>query len=179
MTSEQLTTDEVTEQAVDLDARLRNARATEERLVAVLKERTGKVRDILEVEREIARTREEIERMDAERENLMRRVEMATIELTLVEEFKAQLQPAPVGTGTKLRNAFVEGYENFAATILGFVFFFARNGLSLLFWGGLMWLSGRLAWRLAMRRLRPRPNNPAASRGVVPIPPRCVIISRP
>lgn len=155
VTSEQLTTDEVTEQAVDLEARLRNARATEDRLVAVLKERTGKVRDILEVEREIARTREEIERMDAQRENLMRRVEMATIELTLLEEFKAQLQPAPVGTGTRLRNAFVEGYENFAATILSFVFFFARHGLNLLFWSGLLWLSGRLAWRLAMRRLRP------------------------
>ncbi|MGH9863709.1 MAG: DUF4349 domain-containing protein, partial [Candidatus Acidiferrales bacterium] len=155
VTSEQLTTEEVTEQVVDLEARLRNARTTEERLVAVLKERTGKVRDILEVEREIARTREEIERMDAQRENLLRRVEMATVELTLVEEFKAQLQPAPVGTGTRLRNAFVEGYENFAATILGFVFFFARNGLNLVFWSLLVWLSARLVWRLALRRLRP------------------------
>lgn len=155
VTREQLATEEVTAQVVDLEARLRNARATEERLIAVLKERTGKVRDILEVEREIASTREDIERMEAHRQNLMRRVELATVEVTLLEEFQAQLQPAPVGTGTRLRNAFVEGYENFAATVLGFVFFFARNGLSLLFWGCLLWLSGRMVKRTVWRRLRP------------------------
>lgn len=145
--NEQLTSEELTEQIVDLGARLRNARATEQRLIAVLNERTGKVRDILEVEREIARTRQEIERMEAHRQSLLHRVELATIHATLVEEFKAQLEPAPVGTGTQLHNAFVEGYEGFVDTLLGFVFFFARYGLSLLFWSALLWLS----WR-AMRR---------------------------
>ena len=43
--------EEVTQQYVDLVARLKNARATEQRLVQVLQQRTGKVRDVLEVER--------------------------------------------------------------------------------------------------------------------------------
>lgn len=150
--SENLSTEEVTEQVVDLDARLRNARATEERLVALLKERTGKVRDVLEVEREISGTREDIERMDARRQYLMRRVTLSTLTVTLVEEFKAQLQPAPAGTATRLRNAFVEGYENFAATLLGLIFFFARHGLTLFFWTGLFWTTGRLCLRLLSRR---------------------------
>jgi hypothetical protein len=55
---EHLNSEEVTEQVVDFEARLHNARATEQRLIEVLNKRTGKVRDILEVEQEIARTRE-------------------------------------------------------------------------------------------------------------------------
>jgi uncharacterized protein YhaN len=147
---EHLSTEEVTEQVVDLEARLKNARATEQRLIAVLQDRTGKVKDILEVEREIARTREEIERMEAQRQNLIRRVEMATVTLTLAEEFKAQLDPTPVGTGTQLWNALVDGYESFVGTILALVFFVARYGLTLLFWGGLGWLT----WRILRGRLK-------------------------
>ena len=118
--NEQLSSEEVTDQVVDLDARLRNARATEQRLIRVLDERTGKVADVLEVEHEIARARQEIERMDAQRQNLLQRAQMATVQVTLAEEFKAQLQPAPAGTATRLRNAFVEGYENFAARCLDY-----------------------------------------------------------
>ncbi|MFQ5777290.1 MAG: DUF4349 domain-containing protein [Terriglobia bacterium] len=156
--SEELSTEEVTDQVVDLEARLGNARATEQRLIAVLQQRTGKVGDILQVEREIARTRQEIERMEARRENLRNRVELATLTLTLVEEYQAELQPAPVGTGTRLRNAFVEGYQNFVATLLGFVFFFARYGLNLLFWVGLLWLMWRALRRPLLRRIAPREN---------------------
>ncbi len=149
--NEQLSTEELTDQVVDLEARLANARVTEQRLVTVLKERTGKVRDILAVEREIARTREEIERMEAHRQNLLNRVALATVQVTLLEEYKAQLEPAPVGTATRLRNAFVEGYQRFAGMLLGFVFFLARYGLVLLFWIALVWLTGRAL----VRRVRP------------------------
>ena len=151
--NEQISSEEVAEQVVDLEARLRNARATEQRLIAVLNERTGKVRDILEVEREIGRTRQQIERMDAQRQNLLRRAEMATVQVTLLEEFQAKLEPAPVGTATRLRNAFVQGYESFVGTLLGFVFFFARYGLNLLFWFGLLWLTWRVLRRTLVRRL--------------------------
>jgi len=146
--NEQLSTDEVTEQVVDLEARLRNSRATEQRLIAVLNERTGKVRDILEVEREIARTRQEIERMEAQRQNLMHRVELATVQVSLIEEYKAPLAPAPVGTATRLRNAFVAGWDDFAGMFIGLVFFFARRGLILLFWLVVLYA----LWR----RLKPR-----------------------
>ena len=125
---------------------------TEQRLIAVLTDRTGKVKDILEVEREIARTREEIERMEAQRQNLMRRVELASVNITLSEEFKAQLETTPIGTGTRLWNAMVNGYESFTGTLLGIVLFFARYGLSLAFWLGLVWVGYRLA-RPRVKRL--------------------------
>ncbi len=146
--NEQLSTDEVTEQVVDLEARIRNSRNTEQRLIAVLNDRTGKVRDILEVEREIARTREEIERMDAQRLNLMNRVQLATVQVALLEEFKAQLQPTPIGAWTRLNNAFVDGYEDFVGMFVDLALFFARHGLSLLFWFVIFYL----LWR----RVKPR-----------------------
>lgn len=156
VTLEKLSTEEVTDQVVDLEARLRNSRATEQRLIEVLRSRTGKVADILEVEREISRTRQEIERMEAQRKNLLQRVEMATIQVRLTEEFKAELMPAPVGTWTHLRNALVDGYGNFLASFLGLVVFLARYGLTLLFWGGLgwlVWLGVRPSLRRAGRNL--------------------------
>ena len=147
---DQLSTEEVTEQVVDLEARLKNARSTEQRLIDVLNNRTGKVGDILQVEQEISRTRENIERMEAQRQNLMKRVEMATVNITLAEEFKAQLETTPIGTGTRLWNTLVDGYDSFVGTILGIVFFFARYGLNLIFWGGVCWMG----WRLARPRVK-------------------------
>ena len=153
---EHLNSEEVTEQVVDLEARLHNARATEQRLIEVLSNRTGKVSDILQVEQEIARTREQIERMEAQRQNLMKRVEMATVNLTLAEEFKAQLEPTPVGTGRQLWNALVDGYGNFAGSILGIALFLARYGLSLILWGGICWLTWRAVRRPVKRMLDSR-----------------------
>jgi len=152
VTYEQQSGEEVTAQYVDLQARLKNARTTEERLVRVLAERTGKVRDILEVEREIARVRQEIERMEAQRKHLENRVAQATLSMALVEEFEAKLAPTPVGTGTQLKNALVEGIQNFVGMLVSVALFFARYGLNLLFWGGLGWLG----WRAIWLRLRPR-----------------------
>lgn len=152
---EHLNSEEVTEQVVDLEARLKNARSTEQRLIDVLNNRTGKVGDILQVEQEIARTREQIERMEAQRQNLLKRVEMANLTLTLVEESKAELQPAPVGTLRQLWNALVEGWENFSQSILGIVFFLARYGLSLILWGGIGWGIWRLVGGPLVKLARP------------------------
>ena len=66
--------DDVSEQVVDLDARLSNARNTERRLTELLRTRTGTVAGVLEVEREIARVRDVIERTEADRTNLGRRI---------------------------------------------------------------------------------------------------------
>ncbi len=154
VTREDLSTEEVTDQVVDLEARLRNSRATEQRLIEVLKNRTGKVGDVLEVEREISRTRQEIERMEAQRQNLLQRVELATIKVTLDEQFKAELMPAPVGTLIRLRNALVDGYDNFLESFLGLVLFFARYGLAMAFWAVLGWLTWRGVRRSVLKAIR-------------------------
>ncbi len=78
---------------------------------------------------------------------------MATITLILTEEFKAQLQPAPVGMMKQPCNGLVDGYDNFTGSILGIAFFLARYGLTLILWGGICWLTWRGVRRLFRRIL--------------------------
>ena len=72
--NESQTGEEVSQQHMDLVARLKTARETEARFQAILQQRTGKVSDVLEVEQNIARLREEIEAMEAEQKGLEHRV---------------------------------------------------------------------------------------------------------
>lgn len=140
--------DDVTDQMVDLDARITNARATEKRLGEILQNRTGRLSDVLEVERELARVRLDIERLDAEKTNLARRVSYATIDLTITEERKTA--ESPLTLGTRIRLAALDGLENVQNTVLGLLLFALRAGPSLAFWGVLVtvcWLGGRRAFR--------------------------------
>src|SRR6185503_3230923 len=92
---------EVTDEIVDLDARLASARATEKRLTELLANRTGKLSDVLEVEREITRVRLDIERLVAEKTNMGRRVSYSTIDLLVAEERKATLDAGPLALTTR------------------------------------------------------------------------------
>ena len=144
---------EVTQQHADLVARLKNSRETEQRLQAILAQRTGKIRDVLEVEREIARVRGEIEQMEAEQSNLEHRVEFATVNLQLTEEYKAQLVSPSPSVSTRVHNALVVGYQKAAETILGFVLFFAEFGPTLVVWLAIIALPVVFLWRRYRRSL--------------------------
>ncbi|MGQ0646338.1 MAG: DUF4349 domain-containing protein [Gemmatimonadaceae bacterium] len=80
------TAEDVGEEFVDLTARMSNARRLEERLVTLLTTRTGKLEDVLAVERELARVREEIERFEGRLRFLRARVSMSTLSVTVHEE---------------------------------------------------------------------------------------------
>jgi hypothetical protein len=139
--------EEVTQQHADLVARLKNSRETEQRLQAILTQRTGKISDVLEVEQEIARVRGEIEQMEAEQKNLEHRVDFATIELKLSEEYKAKLDSPAPAISTLIHNAAVNGYRNLADTLLSIVLFFAEYGPVLAFWLLLFFIPALLVWR--------------------------------
>jgi hypothetical protein len=126
--------EEVTQQHADLVARLKNSRETETRLQDVLRNRTGKISDILAVEQEIARVRGEIEQMEAEQKSLEHRVDFATVDLKLSEEYKAHLDSPSPSVATRFHNAFVAGYRSAAETIIGILLFFAEHGPTLLIW---------------------------------------------
>lgn len=145
--------EEVTQQHADLVARLKNSRETEQRLQAILTERTGKISDVLQVEREIARVRGEIEEMEAEQTTLEHRVEFATVNLNLSEEYKAQLVSPTPSVSTRMHNALVAGYQNASETILGFLLFFAEFGPTLVIWLAIVALPALLLWRRYRRSL--------------------------
>lgn len=139
--------EEVTKDYTDLLARLKNSRATEQRLVEVLRNNTGKVKDILEVEEEIARVRGQIEQMEADQRTLETRVDYAMVHLSIAEDFRASLQVAPPSTSTRLHNAVVEGYHDVAESLIGFVVWLLAIGPTLLIWGSLLFFPARWAWK--------------------------------
>ena len=77
--------EDVGEEYVDLGARAANARRVEARLVEMLASRTGRLSDVLTVEQELARVRQEIERHDARLRWLERRASLSSFNITLHE----------------------------------------------------------------------------------------------
>ena len=147
--------DEVSDQYVDLQARLKSARATEARLIELLGTRTGKLEDVLEAERELARIRGEIESMQGQAATLVHRVNYATVQVNLNEEYRQVLGSGQVSTGTKIRNAAVEGLTNVEQGAVALVVFLFTVGPSLLFGLAIFLLPAWFLWkRLRIRAQR-------------------------
>jgi hypothetical protein len=81
-----LGTEDVTKAYLDTDARLKNARVMEQRLIDMLKTKTGKVSDLLQVEKELGRVREHIEKMQGELKYWDSQVQLATVTVSLAEK---------------------------------------------------------------------------------------------
>jgi hypothetical protein len=81
-----LGSEDVTKAYFDTDARLKNAHVMEQRLIDMLKTKTGKVSDLLQVEKELGRVREEIEKMQGELKYWDSQVQFATVTISLAEK---------------------------------------------------------------------------------------------
>jgi hypothetical protein len=143
------TTEEVTAEYVDLQARLKAAKAAEQRLVELLGNRTGKLSDVLEVERELTRVRSEIESMQGQANVILHQVNYATVKIELSEEYHETLR-SDSSVWHKLRNAAVSGFRNLEESIVGALVFLLDAGLSILFWGAVIFGA---AW-LVRRKIR-------------------------
>jgi len=77
-------TEDVTDQVVDLQARLENLRAERERL-RTLYERANDTEDVLAVERRLSEVQTEIERTEARLQNLQRQVAYSTVTVEMTE----------------------------------------------------------------------------------------------
>jgi hypothetical protein len=85
----QVTAEDVTEEFVDSQARLRNLQASEERLLAHLRQ-TGRLPDILLVENALTRVRGEIEQLEGRLRYLAHRIAYSTLAVTLSEAARPQ-----------------------------------------------------------------------------------------
>jgi hypothetical protein len=81
-----LTTEDVTKAYFDTESRLKNARMMEQRLIEILKTKSKDVADLLEVEKELGRVREQIETMQGELKFMDSQVSFATVTITLAEK---------------------------------------------------------------------------------------------
>jgi hypothetical protein len=109
--------EDVGEEYVDLGARAANARRVEARLVEMLASRTGKLSDVLTVEQELARVRQEIERHDARLRWLERRASLSSFTLTLHE----QLALIDRTTNGPIAEAFAVAWRRLLGVIAWFI----------------------------------------------------------
>lgn len=116
--SVQVQAEDVGEEYVDLSARTANARRLEERLLGLLATRTGKLEDVLAVERELARVRQEIDTQEGRLRYLRSRVAVSTLNVTLHE-------PRPVvgayPGSSPIANAFRDAWRNFIGFMAGLI----------------------------------------------------------
>ena len=103
---------------MDVTARVTNARRLEERLITLLSTRTGKLDDVLHVERELARVREEIERYEGRLRYLGSRVATSTLTVTVHE-------PAPIignaPGANPISRALRRAWQNFVGLIAALI----------------------------------------------------------
>lgn len=92
--SESVKGEDVTEQYIDLEARLRNLKAEEEWLVNTM-EKAKNVQELMMIERELWRVRGEIERIEGQLKYLERRVEYSTISVSIVQP-PEEPKPKPI-----------------------------------------------------------------------------------
>src|SRR5262249_22741040 len=84
--SQKLNAEDVSKQYTDTESRLKAARAMEERLLAIIKEGKGQIKDLLAAEKELGEWRTKIEQFVGEMKYYDNLVSMATLNLTLYEK---------------------------------------------------------------------------------------------
>jgi hypothetical protein len=111
------TSEDVGEEFVDLTARVENARRLEQRLIQLLANRTARLADVLAVERELARVREEIERVEGRLRYLRTRAATSTLTVLVHED-----EPILGRAGDNpIVAAFKEAWRNFVRFIAGLI----------------------------------------------------------
>ena len=90
--SKDLGSEDVSERFIDLEARLKSSLREEESLLSLLG-RTATVSEILTIERELSRVRSNIERFQGQLNFLERRIDLATITVSLVSPEKRSGEP--------------------------------------------------------------------------------------
>jgi len=89
------TSQDVTEQYYDIEARIKNKKLEEQTLNKILQERSGKLDDVLKIEIELSRVRGEIEQLEGKIRVLENLSSLATLTLNIREREK-YAPPAPV-----------------------------------------------------------------------------------
>ena len=114
--------EDVSEEFFDLEARQTNKKVEETRLLKHLTDSTGKLDEILTVERELSRVRGEIERMQGRLRAMANLSSLTTITIT-AREIKDYAPPQAPTFTTKVARAFANSLDSLRQTAEGFALF--------------------------------------------------------
>lgn len=115
VTYKQVKVVDVTEEYIDVQARLKNKKELESRYINLLSE-ANHVSEILAIEEQLGKHREEIESIEGRLKYLQNQVAMATLQLTLYEKTSRGFQ-----FGSKIAQGLENGWHNLLLFIIGLV----------------------------------------------------------
>ncbi len=151
------TAQDVTMEYMDLEARIATQKQLEERILELLKNREGKLSDVIEAERELARVRSEIESMEGRLRYLKNRTAYSTVTINVREE-QDYIPAAAPDFGGRIGKAWQESLrtlkeagQNIVIAVVAIVPWIIP--IALILWGILWGLA--FTWR---RLRRPKPS---------------------
>lgn len=112
--SQKIKSDDVTEEFVDVESRLRNKRIEEQRLLKILEEQTKGLEQVLTMERAIHEVREQIEQMEGRMRHLADKIDLTTITIS-VREVQDYIPPQPATFSTEISRTFQGSLRNLTA----------------------------------------------------------------
>lgn len=142
---------DVTDQFVDLDARLKAAKAEEAQYMEILKNARS-IEDTLNVAARLGEVRSRIEQMEGQMRGLDDRTSYATLTVTMTEEARVEAPTRVWKPGETLKEAMralVESLQSLVDALIAFAVFFAGLVLPILI------VLGLIAWivRVIIRRM--------------------------
>ncbi len=155
---ESQSSEDVSDSHRDLAVRIANAKVEEARLGEILKDRTGKIADVLAVEQAQSRVRGEIEQMEAEELAMRNRAAQSTITVAVAERYVADLaDEAAPSIGMRLRNALVDGAKAAIEGVVSVALRVLVAAPTIAIWVALLFFPVRWTWR-RLRAGLPRPS---------------------
>jgi hypothetical protein len=154
---EKITGQDVTEEFIDLEARIKTQKALELQFLEIMKQ-AHKVEDALEVQRQIADVRTEIEKLEGRKRFLENRASLSTITVSL--QSPTAIAVNTKGFGRDIRQAVADSVDVARAIVLfliRFVIVMIPVFLLLILPG---WFIARYVFRRARKRQRARVSKP-------------------
>lgn len=148
--TEKITGQDVTEEFIDLEAHIKTQKALEDQFLEIMK-RANRVEDALEVQRQIADVRSEIEKLEGRKRFLENHASLSTITVTM--QTPAAIAVNTTGFGRDVRQAIADSVQVAIAIVLfliRFVIIVIPIFVLLVLPG---WLIGRYFWRRARKSL--------------------------
>jgi hypothetical protein len=151
------TSQDVSEQYYDIEARIKNKKVEEETLNKILQERSGKLEDVLKIEIELSRVRGEIEQLQGKIRVIENLSSLATLTLNVRERDKyAPPPPVVADFSTQIARAWSGSLQSLVNLCKSLVLWIVTWVLWIPFWlvgGFLVWISLRLLIRSFLRNL--------------------------
>ena len=107
--TKEISSQDVTEEYIDVQSRIKTKKALEERYLELLK-KASKVSEMLEVEQQLSIIREEIESKEGRLKYLKDRVAISTVNIEFYK-YQAEKSGATVSYGSKIVNAIKSGFN--------------------------------------------------------------------